>query len=189
MVFAAVSKAETPFSNSELVSSAVLHLFEPVVGKIDGQDTGVRLQYGAVKGERRGFLNQLLIGYFTEKGVSVNRSDAAYELNIEHFIPEFVYKQENSALLGLSDTYQRTLSLRFKGWLSAAEGEVLYVMQEDTNLTDRIRETEISMLEADPYMFLKGKKVETSGWARMIEPALVVLSVSTIVYLFFIMRS
>jgi len=187
--FITVLRAESPVRNGELVEATVLHLFEPVLGVINTQDSGVTLQFGTVKGERRGFLNQLLIGYLTEKGVRVNRSDAAYVLNIEQFESDFVYKQESTTLLGMSDTYERRLSLYLSGWLSRSEGEILHFIEQDTSLLDRIRESEISEVEADPYLFLKGRRIETSGWARVIEPALLIFSVSTVVYLFFIMRS
>jgi hypothetical protein len=181
--------ASEPISNLALLDSLLEEELNLVFQGANADTSGVQLEFGAVKGEKRGYIRAILIEYLTKKNVPVNRSEASLKLIIEQFNPMFVYTQVKGNLLGISDTYERKLNLKLKGWLQKTSGEVIHFFEKNKFYSDMVREKQFSKLEVGPYSFQKGDIIETTIWGKAIEPVLVILSVTTVVYLFFTMRS
>jgi len=181
--------AAEPLKNLAVLDSSVTNELNLIFDDIMFDSAGVKIEFGTVMGEKRGYLNALIIGYLNRKDIAVNRSVAPLTLMIEHFDPNFVYKQEKGNLLGLSDNYQRQLNLKITGWLEKTGGEVIRYFNADKSSTDQIRESYFAELERGPYRFQKGEIIQTTLWGKAIEPVLIIMSVSAVVYLFFTMRT
>lgn len=181
--------AGQPDDNVDMLEQTLLQAIDSVCAPLNLDSSGVSLTLGAVRGEKSGFLNRMFRSYLSRKNILVDRPDAAYECFIEQFEADFVYRQKTASLFGLSDTFERQLDIQLVGWIRETDGEMVRFIEIKKSSKDRIREADITALEDGPYRFLQGRIVDNSLWTRAVEPAMVIISVSTVVYLFFIMRS
>lgn len=186
---AVLVRAESPVSNQTLVETAVLRVIDSVFAELNPVPSGVMIEFGSVTGEKRGFLNRTLIPYFMEKEIAVNHSASEYHLNIEQFEAGIVYRQKKSSLFGISDIYQRELFIELVGWIRKPDGEIAKFVKTGRKISDEISESRIRELRDTPYQFQQGEIIQSSMWSKVVEPVLVIVSVTTVVYLFFTMRT
>jgi hypothetical protein len=182
-------RAEHPEGNQLLLERTLLEKLDSALVSVPFDTNGIRITIGSVQGEKRGFLNQVIRKYLSKRDVRVDNRDAAYEWIIEQFETDVVYKQKVGSLFGFSDTFERKLGIKLVGWINTSDGEMIRYLNIAHTKKDRIKDSDISEVEHGPYRFLKGKMIDSSLWTRAIEPAMVIISVSTVVYLFFTMRS
>lgn len=150
---------------------------------------GVTIQFGKVDGEKRGFINQLLLEYLTKQSRWSVGAENGGILHLEQFDSRIVYAQSPSGWLGWQGKLQRRHQLFLQGFLENENGNILKTWNFDTVLTDTIPENIVQRLENDPYLFTKGSYSEPGSWKKVIEPVMVTAALATLVFLFFTIRS
>lgn len=147
------------------------------------------LEFANVSGEKFGFLKSQLSGYIDEKGISLSEADSIV-LRIEQFDINIVYQQYSAGFLNLETETVRNNNIVLAGWLETKSGNsVLKSLNIKKTFSEKLTTNNTAQLEQGPYFFTRGRAVELSIWEKVVEPAMVSISVAAMVYMFFSVRS
>ncbi|HHM01539.1 MAG TPA: hypothetical protein ENJ15_00890 [Caldithrix abyssi] len=139
-------------------------------------------------GEKNQLLRSAFYSFVASRHGTI-QSGSPREMRVELFDVHIVYA-EGSFWGGWNSELFRRIEVRLKGSL-ACGGQAGRVVPFDTVcfLQDTLKQGDLPAVEAGAYSFLKGRRASYNVWEQWIEPALVTLSLSVVVYLFFTIRS
>ncbi len=179
-----------PIGNEALIDSLLFKALDSLTVSRYFDSSGVQVIVRSLSPEKRAYCRTMLIRYFNRKGIPVFQEKRKSELALTVFEPKIEYEEPPGELLGLSGTIKRKVRLRLEGWLVAHKADrSAKALQVQLTYSDRIKRKHIAALEASPFLFVKGKWVSYSRWTRFLQPAVVLGSVSVLIYLFFRLRS
>lgn len=185
-----VSHGQTVKTNQKILEERLVLILDSLNIAMPVDSSEVSLQIGTIAGEKRFFLKNRLIQYFSQKDIAINSKNARLQFEVEQFNVKFIYYEENRRLFGMDNKLQRKMYLQFDGWLEdSLSGRALNYFSIDKNYYDYIDGNRIDSIEQSAYSFTRGRLITTSKWTKYIEPVIVVLSVATAVYLFFSLRT
>lgn len=177
-------------NNLKWIENNLTSIFDSmdIAGFSDLKNT--ELEFGKVSGDKYGFLKNLLIKYFdTKKNNDIFKKDSTI-LRIELFDSKIVYEQSSTGFLNLETEYHRKNKIVLEGWLeNKSNHKILKSIEINKTFSELLNTDNFSMLEESPYDFTRGETIKLSLWQEVIEPAMVFVSVSVIVYLFYTVRS
>jgi len=140
--------------------------------------------------QERAFLRSGWIHFWTGPTTGKVQDSSRYRMMIEAFDPAVFYTEKTFRLFGWSRQLDRFVTFHFKGWIeNSSSGRVKTAFDIRRKFRDTVDSGSIDRLEQGPFRFCKGVYQTRSVWTNYIEPALMLISVSTIVYLFFSVRS
>lgn len=146
------------------------------------------LTFSGLDNEQEAFLRSGWIQYWATKS-SVEEGDSLV-CTIDRMQLSFRYFDEAGHLFGLNDRLTREGILILRGWLSnRSDQKIIRAINISTSFRDYIESAELKQIERGPFSFLHGEFYTRSLWTRYLEPALVIVSVTAIVYLFFSVRT
>lgn len=149
----------------------------------------LKIVFGMPDGEKRAFLNSTLIQYFARREITINSANADKVLHIERFDVQITYAERISRWLGLEKSYERHVDIQIEGWLEEInQGRIIKAFDFKRQYRDQPGEVKLERIEASNYSFTRGAIADTSAWTKYLEPAVVIASVSVLIYLFFNMR-
>ncbi len=149
----------------------------------------LKIVFGFKDDEKRAFLNNTLIRYFARREVILNAANADKILHIERFGVQITYAERISRWLGLDKSYERHVAIQFEGWLEEInQGRIIQAFDFKNQYRDQPGEVKLERIEASSYSFTRGTTADASAWTKYLEPAVVIASVSVLIYLFFNMR-
>ncbi len=141
----------------------------------------VYLGFGAVSNELKGFSVKEL-----SKKLSVSFNDSIYpKFKIEQLDIRIVYADTSGVL---KSAMKRKIDFELQGWFESAQKKITPVNLMKSYI-DIVYYDNIPDLEKGSYTFIKGEIIELPLWEKLIEPVIIIGAVSTIVYLFFSVRS
>ncbi len=185
-----VSYGQTVKTNQRILEERLVSILDSLNISMPVDSSEVSLKVGTIAGEKRFFLKNRLIHYFSQKDITINSKNARLQFEVEQFNVKFIYYEENRRLFGMDNKLQRKMYLQFDGWLEdSLSGRALNYFSIDKNYYDYIDGNRIDFIEQSAYSFTRGRLITTSKWTKYIEPVIVVLSVATAVYLFFSLRT
>jgi hypothetical protein len=150
----------------------------------------ISIELDALQGDSYAVLNGILVRYCKDRGYEVRLDSAVRQIRIRAFAADFRYYESPARLLGFNRAIKREVRFNLTGWI---EDHALQRIAQSINIDriaqDEIRANDVPELEESPYSSTRGTWETRSVWTRYLEPAAVILSASTIIYLFFSMRS
>jgi len=179
-----------PVGNETMVDSLLFKALDSLQVSRYFDSTGVQIILSSINPEKQAFCRTALIRYFNERHIPVFQIKKPAQLALETFSPKVEYFEPAKEILGFGSKVKRRISLRLSGWITASDatrGNVALEISLQKN--DLVKKQQIPKLEESPYLFVKGKWVSYSRWTRFLQPAIVLGSVSVLVYLFFSLRS
>lgn len=186
--FLYAAEGGAPRSNLEVIDSLIAAGFDSAAAfpcPHEGNDWAFSTEAAGEKGQmlRSAFYS------FVASGHGTIHSGSPREMRVELFDVHIVYA-ESSFWGGWNSELFRRIELRLKGSL-ACGGAGGRVVPFDTVyfLQDTLKQGDLPAVEAGAYSFLKGRRASYNVWEQWVEPALVTLSLSAVVYLFFTIRS
>ena len=179
---------QEPITNIEWIEKNVTSILDSINIAESISDRIVKIELGAVKGEKNGFIKSHLLSF-----LDVNSSKTVEKnfinLHIEQFNTTIVYEQNSDGFLNLGSSYIRKNRIELVGWLEEFESPIIKSFNVNKVFSEKLKIDNLQHIEKSPYSFTKGESKELSLWTSTIEPVLVGSSVAFIVYLFFSVRS
>lgn len=146
------------------------------------------LKFSGLSSEEEAFLRSGWIQYWAAKS-KIDSSDSLI-CTIDRVNFRFQYFDEVSHLFGINERLIRKATMTIQGWVVDGSGnKIIRTIKVSKSFTDFIESGDIKKIERGPFSFLPGEFYTRSLWARYLEPALVIISVTAIVYLFFSVRT
>ncbi len=143
-----------------------------------------------------GYLRLKLGNFFSQNKQQVFRnfpSDSSFEgkvLEIQNFQIKIKYSEPfGKDFLGKNYVKRNIWVLLTAQIYNYTNHKIIYPIESETNFSDEIEFNEIENIEDSPYKFTHGKLADITLWQKMLEPALVVSSVITVLLLLFTQRS
>jgi len=177
-------------SNHELVEGLTESIFDSVFsGLPDAGKLHISLDAELVEGERKIFLFNSLVRFLDKHNQSVQLDSSDLILVVDRFHIDIAYLEKSLRLLGLNRTIERRVQVTLNGYLrdhmlNRAGRPFTYSTMWD----DRISSDRIAEIEKSPYNLFRGRLVKAIYWTKYIEPAVVIVSVATLIYVFFSVR-
>ncbi|MGD9898619.1 MAG: hypothetical protein AB7T22_05785 [Calditrichaceae bacterium] len=179
-----------PESNRDVVGRLIKQYFDSVDMTLPENGGEISIQADGIELMKKLFIKNQMIQYFSMKGISLSADSAEVTLFIEQLSINIVYIQNTKQFLGISDSVRRICSVEMEGWTESKKDDTrVKAIKFNNSFTDLIERDQLILVEDETYPFLKGKLASASGWTKLFEPIIVVLSVSTVIYLFFAVRS
>ena len=136
------------------------------------------------------FLRSGWIQFWTKAKEDAVQDTTKYVFVAERFGFDVFYKEESARLLGFNNKLLRQAEFSLQGWLEYSQsGKVYKNFSVHKIQCDTVDSRILAKIEKSPFSFTKGTMKTKSVWMRYIEPALVLVTVSTIIYLFFSVRT
>ncbi len=184
--------AQKSASNEQVVENLFFNLLDSLNDAGAFKTKTVILKFEGLSPEEKAFCRVRLIKYFNSRGVNVLQS--AKEQNEENglvftlaeFKPQIEYVERLLAVAGFGRGVQRRVRLTLKAW--TGRGKLRYWQLQSFTM-DRIKRSQTTELEQSPYAFTRGKWVTYSIWTRLLEPFIVIGSMSVLIYLFYTLRT
>jgi len=141
-----------------------------------------------VQGAKKQVLQSVFYAFLAGRN-GIIRAQAPQNLRVKLFDIRIVYA-EGSFWGGWNSEWSRMIQLRLRGSVTCTGGDsLIHPFDKTLSWRDTIRQSDLRSIEAGDYPFLKGRKTSYNVWSEWIEPALVTISLSAVVYLFFTIRS
>jgi len=146
------------------------------------------LKFSGLGDEEEAFLRSGWIQYWADK--SDRKSVDSLVCTIDRIYLRFQYFDKTAHLFGLNEDLTRKSALSVQGWVAnGSTNKIFQAIKVSKLFTDVIESGDLKQIERGPFTFLKGEFSTRSLWTRYLEPALVIVSVTAIVYLFFSVRT
>lgn len=170
------------------IESNLTQIFDSLQIKEIFENSNLTIRTTAVNEELSGFIRNFIIGYLKPAGLN-NDNESKRIMHIEQFETGIVYLQNSGGFLYLQTEVSRFNHILLKGWIEEQNEIILKPIEIHKTFSERDFTEDLSDAELSPYSFTKGKTKENSFWAEVVEPVLVVSTLSVMVYLFFSVRS
>lgn len=189
-VAAAFSAKAQTVSNEAMIDSLFFKALDSLRVDQYFDSAGVQIIVSSLNPEKQAFCRSALIRYFNREAIPVFQVKKKAQLSIEVFDPKVEYLEPVNEILGFGGSIKRRNGLKLQGWIAPADlGRGNVALKIRLSRMDVIKKNAIVQLEKSPFLFCKGKWVSYSRWTRYLQPAIVIGSVSLLVYLFFSLRS
>lgn len=176
-------------TNQELAELQTRAILDSISLKLPVEFSSIGFDTKLLKDEEKSFLLNNFIKYYSGEGKSISLDSCDIKISFEIFSIETTYIEKSLKLIGLNRTLQRNIQLSVSGYIrNYIVGNLENPFNFERTFSDSIDTDMLERVEASPYYFLKGKSVEALSWTKYIEPGLIILSVSSLIYLFFTMR-
>lgn len=173
-------------TNHYIVENQLVSFFDSLLNVYEFNSGSIAFETGAVFDERSGFIEDVFYRYCTTHNISVRTDSAKTIFHIEQFSVEINYKEDGLGLFLSQQLFTRNVALSMRGWLKT---ELVRPFDLSKLHVDQIDEKIKNQSSQSAYFFLRGKVTEASGWSKYYEPAIVLISVATAIYLLFTLRS
>ncbi len=188
--FAHIPATAQSMSNEALIDSLFLKALDSIRVSHYFDSSGLQIVLSALNPEKQAYCRNVLIQYFNRKGIPVFQEARKARLAVEVFDVKIEYREPTGEILGFGGKVQRRVRLRLNGWISPADSrQGNRALKVQITRNDWIKRSRIDDLEASPFSFVQGQWVSYSRWTRYLQPAVVLGSVSVLIYLFFSLRS
>ncbi len=188
LIIPMLSLAQSPQRNYDWIESNVIELLDSLQVKESIGEKSFTINLGAVKGEQKGFIKNLLLRYF-ENNLGNPVGDNAPIIHIEQFNTGIVYEQKSYGFLNLGTNYLRKNNIVLNGWIENENSRPVRSFSINKIFKEEIEGDDFSTLEESPYRFTKGQTKDLSFWTSTLEPVMVGATIGVVVYLFFSVRS
>ncbi len=179
---------QKPINNIEWIEKNVSSIFDSLDIKESISNKNLKIDFGAVKGEKKGFIKSQILNYLNIE-LQDNKEESSINFHIEQFNTTIVYEQNSDGFLGFNTYYFRKNRIRFIGWIDDSANMPVKSFNINKVFSEKLDKVNLTKIETSPYSFSKGKIKDLSFWASTFEPILVGGSIAAIVYLFFSVRS
>lgn len=192
LLVAAVSlKAQNRLpSNQQLLEKFIAADLDSLGRLIPGDSVSIQLQASGLRGEQRAFVHGQFNQVFSSDRFRLKTKNADWVVTINRFSADFRYHESGRRLLGFSKRLRRELNYSIGGWIEDTGSKQItrsFLIKKAN--TDLIDSDKVGELEQSPYFFCRGQMITHSLWTKYLEPALIIVSVTAVVYLFFSVRS
>lgn len=188
-LFYGITNAENNVKNVELAEKMLVEINDSLIAIYGDENTdlGVRTAEGGF-GELQ-FLESTFLQRCYEKKVAVRIDNPAVLFFFEkvNFLVDYTPTKEH--LFGYDNALKRNISVTINGWIEDSRADLKAPLKISRHISDMIDADRINALEKDGYDFLTGRRNSGGIWNAIIEPVIVIGSVSVIIYLFFTQRS
>ncbi len=189
----AMSRADaTNLNNAARLENEVKGLLDSLFvngSKADPVTQAIGLRFNSVENEQQLFFKNVCIPYLSSKGFRIE-AEADTLMVIAGFDVAICYIERPRFLMGLTSDMERRLRYHLKGWIEDRKREVvLKAFDWQKTVSDTVAANRITQLNRGNYGFLRGREIQASAWSAYLEPALVIGSVSALIYLFFSLRT
>ncbi len=184
------SNAQSPVSNERALEALFFRGLDSLKFEQFFSDKPLRIKFEGPNDEQRAFCKSRLIKYFNQKQIAVDETKKAVTLVVLEFKPQIRYLESVRQFLGFGKTIRREIELSFKAYVEKGPA-VQNNAYREINLTssDSINRRTVNGLEESPFTFTRGQWVSYSRWTRYLQPAIIVGSVSALIYLFYSLRT
>jgi len=156
----------------------------------------VILQIGELNNNIDGYLRTKISNIFKENNYQVFRNfpkDSSFEstvLQVQNCVIKIEYSEPFSKSMLDETLVKRLILVSVEGQLyNGKDNSVILPVKLNKKFEDEIKYNEIELMEESPYSFTYGTKSGITLWQEILEPALVVSSVVTVLLLLFTQRS
>jgi hypothetical protein len=149
----------------------------------------INIAYKNISDEKIAFLKTFFVDYFDKRGVVVRIDSALFRINVEQFDVNIVYTKSSASLWGVSEKINRKVSVILKGLVENRMDNRYIPLNINMVYADVVNVMDLDFIENSPYTFTKGVSVNKSSWKNFIEPVVVSVSVATVIFLFFVLRT
>lgn len=149
----------------------------------------ISLNAELIEGERKIFLFNNLVRYLDNQNQSVYLDSSDITLVVDRFDIAVTYVEKSLRLLGLNRMLERQIEVILSGHIQdhrhhqAGRSFSYFKVWNDQISSDRIVNVENS-----PYNLFRGRLVKAIRWTVYLEPAVVIIAVASLVYVFFSVR-
>ena len=186
--FVFAQEKAVPRTNGVLIDSLLYNVFDSVLVMACAEKEKAWSFQTAVQGAKKQVLQSVFYTFLAARGGNI-RAQASRHLRVELFDVRIVYA-EGSFWGGWNSEWSRMIRLRLRGSVTCSGGDsTLYPFDKTLTWQDTVRQSDVPSIEAGDYPFLKGRQTSYNVWSQWVEPALVTISLSAVVYLFFTIRS
>ncbi len=175
---------DEPVSNLKQIDYLLMTAFDSldIAGPVDA------FSFGAIPKGETGYLQNSLIHFWNADGKKKTQ-DGIAELHVEQFKVDIVYVSDFSWLPWQADSLKRHVHVYLSGWYKTQKDRVPIPFSIKRENQDKIADAQRIKLESSSYIFSRGHLQTNGFWTKVAEPALVVATAATMVYLFFTVRS
>ncbi|HGY56988.1 MAG TPA: hypothetical protein ENK44_14870 [Caldithrix abyssi] len=177
---------QIPPTNQEIVEKRIYSVFDSLLRVSSQSARQISFEAGTIPPENNVFLQSVFYRACEKNDWQVNVDSAQTRLIVENFDVEVAFNETTPNILGFGGEYLRRIDVQLNGWIRQKQINpftVQYLYQDSVN--EQLYEESLK----SRYRFLRGRLNASSGWTIYLEPAVVILSAVTLIYLFFIMRT
>ena len=190
MLFPAAILGQDVSSNLQIIETATVTVLDSVCSAHLNKDSAlISVDVDGLVPEIRFFIRNGLLNNFPAKGWNVLRKNGRYRLVLTRFEAGVVYREVPSSLLGLDDSIKREIVVKLKGRVEhSGQGRVLSGFDLNRVIQDKIEREILPQIEKSPYAFTRGRKETFSLWSRFSGPGIAIVSVVSMIFLFYSVR-
>jgi hypothetical protein len=182
----ASSKAKTNFEilreQTDIAVNSLLKMLPDSVKQIE-------LQTDNLDAEKRFFLSNIFAKAAGEQKITISFEEGEFSIKPEILEIQIVYNENTTKMIGFKTDVSRLIKISFSGFIQNNLNKNIYKsFNYSPQFEDSVWASQVSELEKSPYTFTKGILKNKLGWTRYIEPGIVIVAVSGLIYLFYSMR-
>ncbi len=151
--------------------------------------SGVVLHLEHLNPEKQAYCKTRLLAYLARHNIPVRQHGAKAVLAIEEMRIRVTYGETPTAVLGFRADVNRRISLSTRGWMQRNGASKQIYLEWTGRHSDTVSKAQIPRLEESPYFFVRGTWVSFSRWTRFLQPAILIGSLSALIYLFYTLRT
>jgi hypothetical protein len=183
---------EPPPTNLDLMTRLGSEVAEEIIGKIQGDVRGVRLQIVPNgNGEEYQLLEDIFAEMLEGKGIEavqvrIGQAPGDSLFAFDYKVPVFrlSYPKVFRAHLIGGKKVKRDANLRVKAKLLSGQGDVLWIGESSAEYSDQFSHGDLDRVQEGAYAFVK-PEMPGSGWGNVVEPVFVSAIIVGMIYLFF----
>ncbi len=188
LVALAVAQNSVP-GNEAVVDSLFSRMLDSLHVTNVFDSTGVVLHLEHLNPEKQAYCKTRLLAYLARRNIPTRQNGVKAVFAVEEMRVHVTYGETPAAVLGFRANVNRRISLLIKGWMQRNNGSKQIYLEWSGQHSDTVNKALIPRLEESPYFFVRGKWVSFSRWSRFLQPAILIGSVSILIYLFYILRT
>ncbi len=152
-------------------------------------NSAVELKFETLNDEQRAFCKSRILKYLQSHAFQQKIAEKPVVLVVLQCAPRIQYHESAAQLLGAGKWITRETIIDFKAYLEGnVQGKERY-WEIELRSVDKINRDFLPKIENSPFSFTRGQWVTFSRWTRILQPAIVLGSVSALIFLFYSLRS
>ncbi len=152
-------------------------------------NSAVELKFETLNDEQRAFCKSRILKYLQSQAFQQKTAEKPVVLVVLQCAPRIQYHESAAQLLGAGKWITRETIIDFKAYLEGnVQGKERY-WEIELRSVDKINRDFLPKIENSPFSFTRGQWVTFSRWTRILQPAIVLGSVSALIFLFYSLRS
>ncbi len=183
--------AQPPVTNQTAIETLFFKALDSVLtaAAIPGQS--LNIEFENLNDEQKAFCRSRLFKFFDQQNFQLTDKNKGQRLVIQQFEPQIKYFESMGQMLGAGKSIKRRVSLKFSAYLVDLPEREARGRYWELKLwhEDQVDRTRIRSLEQSPFSFTRGNWVSFSAWTRILQPMVVIGSLTIVVYLFYSLRS